>query len=163
MEEKNQKVLAKKGRLKRCCIAIMISITTIMIEIPAVRMSLFLSTFSPWRHEERDANHKSQCQPYYTDPYPTHGASCNVYDLNSSLPVETQTDLFWSDPKNLTKHFHGRTSNTWLFKILKFSGLSLPVTMSTSHLIHSNWRPASFSLWRFIITDDNCHILSVRA
>ena len=46
--------------MQYCYIAIKISITT-LIQTQAVRASLFLSTFSPWRHEERDANHKSIC------------------------------------------------------------------------------------------------------
>ena len=43
-----------------CCIVIMILIT-IIIQIQAVWTSLFLSTFSPWWHEERDTNHKRRC------------------------------------------------------------------------------------------------------
>ena len=50
-----------------CCIAMMISITTMIIQIQAIRRNFFLSTFSPWRHEERDTNHKSLCSLYYFD------------------------------------------------------------------------------------------------
>ena len=46
----------------------MISITTIIIHIQAVRTSLFLFTFNPWQHEERGINHKSLCWTYYTEP-----------------------------------------------------------------------------------------------
>ena len=68
-----------------------------------------------------------------------------------------------SDLKNPTARFNGRTSTTCLFKILKFSGPSLPGTPSTTQSIHSNGCLALFPVWRFIITDDDCHILSVRA
>ena len=44
-----------------CCIITMISVTTIIIQIQAVRTSLFLSTFSSWRHEERDTILKGLC------------------------------------------------------------------------------------------------------
>ena len=59
-------------------------------------------------------------------------------NLNSSMPVETQTDLIWSDLKNPTSHFNGRTSTSRLFKILKFSELSLPGKTFPTHTIHSN-------------------------
>ena len=51
-----------------------------------------------------------------------------------------------------------------LFKILKFSGPSLPGMTSSTHSIHSNGRPALFPVGGGVImTDDDCHILSVRA
>ena len=58
-----------------CCITTM---TILIMQIQAVRTSLFLSAFSSWRLEERDTNHKSLCQPYYTDPPPTYGTYCGV-------------------------------------------------------------------------------------
>ena len=80
-----------------CRIAIMISITTIIIQIQEVQTSLFLSTFRPWPHEERETQiTKAYDNRSYID---THGASRGVKDLSSSLPVETRTDLLWSDPK----------------------------------------------------------------
>ena len=48
-----------------CCVLIKYEYTSIIIiiivQIQAVWMSLFLSTFSPWWHEERETNYKSQC------------------------------------------------------------------------------------------------------
>ena len=67
--------------LSLSCIAIMISITTLIILIQEIRTSLFLSTFSPWWHEERNTNHKSLCWPYYTDP-PT---ACTVILVESKI------------------------------------------------------------------------------
>ena len=68
----------------------------------------------------------------------THGESCGVKDLNSSFPVEPQTDLIWSDPKNPTACNNGRTSIQVFFKIPKFSGSYLPGMTSTTHSIHSS-------------------------
>ena len=39
----------------------------------------------------------------------TRGASCGISDLNSSLPVVTQTDLISSDPKAPTARFNDQT------------------------------------------------------
>ena len=47
-------------------------------------------------------------------------------------------------------------------KILKFSGPSLLGTASSTPSIHSNGHPAPFSVWGFIMTFDDCHILSTR-
>ena len=46
-------------RRSKCCIITMISI---IIQIPAVRTSFFLSTFSPWRLVERHTNYKNLCK-----------------------------------------------------------------------------------------------------
>ena len=119
----------------------MISITTIIIQIQAVRTSLFLSTISPWQYEERDTNHISLHLPYYTDPT-THGVSCGNKDLNSSLPVETQTNLFWSDPKNLAAHFNGRTSTTVFTKSSNSRDISSGYDVN--HPLNSLQRPSSF-------------------
>ena len=36
-------------------------------------------------------------------PTPTRGTICSIYELNSSLPVETKTDLIWSDQTRKTQ------------------------------------------------------------
>ena len=66
------------------CIAIMISSTTIIIQIQAVRTSLLFLGLSPWKHKETDTNHKSLCKPYDTDP-PTHTAHLVVSKISAHL------------------------------------------------------------------------------
>ena len=56
-----------------------------------------------------------------------------------------------------------RSKMIWFNQILKFSGPPLPVMTSSTHSVHSNGRPAPFPDWKFILTDDDYHILSVRA
>ena len=119
----------------------------IIIQIQAVRTNFFLSTVTTWWHSERererDTSHKRQCWPYYTAP-PTHahGASCSVEDLNSSLPVKTQTYLLWLDPKNPTALFNGRTSTICLFKILEFLR-TISTGYEISHPLNSLQLPTS--------------------
>ena len=67
-----------------CWILIKISII-IIIQIQAVRTSLFLSTFSLWGNEERDTMLKGLCKPYYADP--TLNAQQILWCLRS-LPLE---------------------------------------------------------------------------
>ena len=55
----------------------MISITTV-IQYKYKQAGLLIPDFGSWRHEERDTNIKSLCQPYYADPTPTRGASCDA-------------------------------------------------------------------------------------
>ena len=104
-------------------------------QIQAVRMSLFLSTFSPRRHEKSNTKYKSLCWPYYADPHLTH----ILWYLRTQLTllVETQIDLLSWIPKNQSTHFKRRTSTNCLYKILKFSGTSLPGTTSTIHSVHA--------------------------
>ena len=74
----------------------------------------------------------------YTILPPPQRTAHLVMSKISTLLVEIQTVLLWSDPKNPTTRFNGRTLTDRLFKILKFSGLSLPGRTSTTHSIHSN-------------------------
>ena len=71
----------------------MISITAIMIQTQAVRMSLFLSAFSSWGYKERDTNRKSLWKPYYTDPT-THTWRF-LWCLRSQL-ISASQDPDWS-------------------------------------------------------------------
>ena len=99
--------------------------------------NLLISGFGPWRHEARDTILKSLCKPYYADPTPTCGASCDVFDLCSFLPVEirkTSTALF--TVRKLNCIFNGRILNYCLFKIFKLSGPSLLGTTSSTLQSH---------------------------
>ena len=51
---------------------------------------------------------------------------------------QSEPKLIWSDPKNSTTRFDGRTSAPVFFKIQKFSGPSLTGVTSSTHPIHSN-------------------------
>ena len=89
------------------------------------------------------------------------GASCGIKDLNSSLPIKSQIDLFCSDPKNQTVHFKSQTSTAFL----KFSN-------TQDHLFqvrrqqHSKFTPTAVQvhfLSGVFMTNDDCHIISARA
>ena len=62
----------------------------ILIQIQVVWMSLFLSTFSPWWHEERETNHK----PYYAE-FPHPRALHILWCLWSQL-ISASQDSNWS-------------------------------------------------------------------
>ena len=82
--------------IAKCCSAIMIPITTITIQIQAVRTSLFLSTFNSWQYEESNKNHKSLCKKYYTETPHTHThARCVLWCLRSQ-PISADRDPNWS-------------------------------------------------------------------
>ena len=99
-----------------CCILIKCDYSSIIIivQIQVVRTSLFLSTFSPWWHEERDTNHKSLCYPYYAVPTPN---ARRILCCLRSLSVETQTDGILSDPTQ--PRVSTVDLNSGLFKILQ--------------------------------------------
>ena len=78
-------------------------------------------------------------------PPPPRGTSCGALDFNSSLAIKTQK--IWSDLKSSTTLFNCRNSTDCPFKMFKFSRPSLPDTMSTTHSIHFNGRPARFPVW----------------
>ena len=93
----------------------------------------------------------------------THNEFCGVYDLKLSLPVETQTDLIWSDPKNSTATFNGQTSTELFLKSSNsrdrlFWVWRQPPTQFTLTTILARFLSGSF-----IMTDDDCQILSARA
>ena len=138
----------------RVCFFFFIWVMNILCTFP---ISIFISGYVT----ERDTNHKSLCKPYHTPPPPPN-VWCFLWCLRSQLisSGRDQTDPLWSDSKNPTTCFNGWTSTTHLFKILKFSGPSLPGMMSTTLSIHSNAHPTPFPVWRFIMADDDCHILS---
>ena len=89
----------------------------------------------------------------------THNTFCIVLDLNSSLLVETQTDLIWSDPRDSTARFEGRTSTL----IFSKSWNSQDISSGHDVIYPLNLRRASFPVWEFIMTDHDCHMLSARA
>ena len=100
-----------------------------------------------------DTRRETQIVKYFADhsiltPTTTHSIFCDVNDLNSFMPVESQTDLIWSDPKNSNVHFNGRTSTNRLFKIFIFSGQSLSGD-DIIHTLYSFQRPSNpiFILW----------------
>ena len=72
-----------------CCIAIIISVTTVIIQIHVVQ-----TRFSPWRHEERDTQ---IIKAYANHSLLTQHPTCSP---SWSLPVETQTDLLFRSEKN---------------------------------------------------------------
>ena len=144
------------------CIAIMISITTIMILIRAVRTRLFLSTFCPCRYEQRDTNHKSICRPNYTHPQ-LRAARLVVSKISTYLCRSRPKRICFDEIRKTQPRFNGWTSNSHFFKIHKFSGPSLLGSTSNTHSIHSNISSAPFPVWRFIMTDNDCHKLSAWA
>ena len=74
-------------------ISIIIQITTKYERLYFFLLSILGDTRIETQFLRANANHTMLTTP-------THGTSCGVSDLKSSLPVETQTDLLWSDPKN---------------------------------------------------------------
>ena len=71
--------------------------------------------------------------------------------------------LIWSDPKNPSTRFNGWNSTTFFSKILKFSGHLFWVWRHPPTQFTPTARPASLPVWEFIMTDDDCHILSIWA
>ena len=62
----------------------MISITTIIMKIQAVRTSLFLYNFSPWRHKKRDTNVKAYANHTILTPLP-HTANLGVTKISTYI------------------------------------------------------------------------------
>ena len=109
------------------------------------RTGLLISDFGPWRHEEGNTILKSLCLPYYADPTPTRGTSCDVQDLNSSLPVEIRK----TQP-------HASTAENPIDAFLKSSGPSFLGRTSSTLQPH-------FLSGGFIMTNGDYHMLSARA
>ena len=64
-----------------------------------------------WTHPQKRSMPRNFCNVNHTMLTTSkQGASCSIWDINSSLLVETQIDLISPDPKNSTTCFHGRTS-----------------------------------------------------
>ena len=96
---------------------------------------------------------------FYKDVYSfVHWSSYIMFDYVSAdicitaIQHRSRLKLICFDQirKNPTTWFNGPNSTTRLFRILKFSGLSFPVTTSSSNSILSNGRPAPFAVWGFI-------------
>ena len=120
-----------------------------------IQTGFFLSAFSPWRHKESDTIHKNLCKPYYTDIRP-RTARLVVSKISTHL-CWSWPKLIWSDlirSENPTAHFNGRTSTPSSSKSPNsqdhpFRVWRQPPTQIT---------PASFPVWEFIKTDDDCQI-----
>ena len=92
-------------------------------------------------------------------PTPTSTAQ----DLSSSLPVVTQNDLIWSDPKNPTATLEDRNPIPPPFQNPNSEDHLFQAWRHTPYSIHSNDYQAPFPIWKFIMIDDDCHILSAPA
>ena len=105
------------------------SSNTIHIQAQAVSVvsgtnSLLISDFGPWRHEKRDTILKSLCQPYYADnTMLTHLNARRILWCLRSLSVEIRKKRLHLSTVKIQLH---------LFKMLRFSGPSLPSLTSSS-------------------------------
>ena len=117
-----------------CCILMMISIIIIIIiqadcrfwyeQISFFQSSTIGDTRRATQFIRTYANHTMLTSP---------AARCNLQRLRSQLIYRSRPKLIRSDPKNSTVRLYSR-----LFKILKFSGPSLPGMTSPTHSIYSN-------------------------
>ena len=115
------------------CILIRCRYTSIIIaQIQAVRTTLFLSTFSPWQHEERDTILISLCLPYFADP--TRNVRCILWCLKFLCVKIRKTPPHDSTAENSTTFFQNR-------QILR-------TISSGNDIIHT---PAPFPVWEFIM------------
>ena len=144
--------ILKNGICTNCCILIKCECTSliILIQIQTVRTSLFLPTFSPWRHEDRDTNHKS-IRELYNSAHLTLASYLVVFKVSIHLCL--------SRPK-LNRDLQRSTSTKLSFHNLQILKTSLPGMTSFALSIYSNGRSATFSVWEFIMTYDYWHILS---
>ena len=134
-------------------------ICCIIIQIQALRTSLFLLLFVLV-----DTRRETQFLRAYANHtmLPLHARPI-LWCFSSQL-ISAGRDPKWSAVIRSDKHsrtLQRSNFNYGLFKILKFSGSSLPGATSTTHSIHSNGRAAPFPVSGFIKTDDDCRILSV--
>ena len=77
-----------------------------------------------------------------------HGPSCGAWDLNSSLPVEIQTDLILSDPKNPTARLSSQNPKI-LPTISSEEDVNYPLN-SFQRLFRPDFRSGNL-LWRMMI------------
>ena len=136
--------------------AIKISITTVIQYIYEsrrtlsfqIRTGLFIFGFGPWRHEERER----------------HTQFLNANHTMLTLPQRAAHLVMFKIPIHLCRMRSeklNRTPQRLKNQLLSFQNPQILRAISSGHdLLHT---PASFPVWCFIMTDDDCYIISTRA